>query len=102
MASNQCRSIGMSASVATAVILLCLPAILLSQSDSARPPKSRCFRPQPSAACRAYIVFELTLAARLTGTTRPHEGPAAPGTFADLRGYLALDVDRWSIVLMGM
>src|SRR5689334_1963051 len=77
-----------------ALVLLCFPTILLGQSDSARPPKSRCFRPPPPSACQAYIVFELTLAGRLTGTIRPHQGPTSPGTFADLREYLALDVGQ--------
>lgn len=67
---------------------------LFAQADSARPPKANCFRPQPAVACRAYFVFELTLATRLTGTTQPHEGPTPPGTFRDLREYLAFDVGR--------
>jgi hypothetical protein len=78
-----------------AVILICLPTVqLLGQSDSVRPPKANCFRPQPASACRAYFVFELTVAARLAGTVRPHEGSTPPGTYRDLREFLAFDVGR--------
>jgi len=85
----------MRARFLSAVILIGLPTMqLLGQSDSARPPKANCFRPQPASACRAYFVFEVTLAARLAGTIRPHEGPTPPDTYRDLREYLAFDVGR--------
>lgn len=79
----------------SAIVLFSLPITpALGQADSARPPKANCFRPQPAYACRAYFVFELTVAARLAGTIRPHEGPTPPGTYRDLREYLAFDVGR--------
>lgn len=84
----------MRARFLSAVILICFPAVLLGQSDSARPPKANCFRPQPASACGAYYVFELTVAARLAGTTQPHVGPTPPGAYRDLREYLAFDVGR--------
>ena len=74
-------------------VLICLSATqLLGQSDSARPPKANCFRPQPASACRAYFVFEVTLAARLAGTVRPHQGATPSSFYGDLREYLAFDV----------
>jgi len=77
------------------VLLFCLPTVrLFGQSDSARPPKANCFRPQPASRCRAYFVFELTLMGRLAGTHQPHEGPTPPGAYRDLREYLAFDVGR--------
>lgn len=94
MASIQARSIG-AARYLSAVILICCPLMQLpGQSDSARPPKANCFRPQPASACRAYFVFELTGATRLAGTIRPHEGATPPGSYRDLREYLAFDLGR--------
>ena len=79
----------------SAVLLIAAPtAGLHAQSDSVRPPKANCFRPQPASACRAYFVFELTVAARLAGTIRPHEGETPPGAYRDLREYLAFDLGR--------
>lgn len=76
-------------------ILICAATTrLLAQTDSARPPRANCFRPQPATACRAYFVFELSLMARLAGTHQPHEGPTPPGAYRDLREYLAFDVGR--------
>lgn len=84
----------MRARFLSAVILFCFPPMLFGQSDSTRPPKANCFRPQPASACRAYFVFELTLMGRLAGTHQPHEGPTPPGAYRDLREYLAFDVGR--------
>ena len=81
--------------ILAAILLTALPSAgLQAQSDSVRPPKANCFRPQPASACRAYFVFELTVAARLAGTIRPHEGATPPGAYRDLREYLAFDVGR--------
>jgi len=85
----------MRARLFAAIFLICLLAMQLpAQADSARPPKANCFRPQPASACRAYFVFELTVAARLAGTIRPHEGATPPGAYRDLREYLAFDLGR--------
>ena len=85
----------MRARLFAAIFLICLLAMPLpAQADSARPPKANCFRPQPASACRAYFVFELTVAARLAGTIRPHEGATPPGAYRDLREYLAFDLGR--------
>ncbi len=93
MASIQIRSIAVGG-LLSAVLLICCPTTqLFGQSDSARPPRANCFRPQPASVCRAYFVFELTVAARHAGTTRPHEG-VTPGAYRDLREYLAFDLGR--------
>jgi hypothetical protein len=85
----------MNARLFTGLTLVSLCTTPLSgQADSARAPKANCFRPQPASACRAYFVFELTLAARLAGTIRPHEGATPPGAYRDLREFLAFDVGR--------
>ena len=81
--------------ILSAILLLGLPTLeLRGQSDSTRPPKANCFRPQPATACRAYFVFELSLIARLAGTRQPHTDPVPPDAYRDLREYLAFDVGR--------
>ncbi|HVX41911.1 MAG TPA: hypothetical protein VHB25_20285 [Gemmatimonadaceae bacterium] len=59
-----------------------------------RPPRAFCFRGQPRSACRRYVVFEVTGAARVAGTDHT-SGTCFPGSLCrqrDLGGYLARDV----------
>lgn len=65
-----------------------------SSRAAAAPAASRalCFRGQPLAACRRYVVFEFTAARHVAGTTHAPSGCVVGCGQVDLGGYLAWDV----------
>src|SRR5581483_2272022 len=81
-----------------------VPAPLLAQdspasAQGARPASEFCYSSNPLPNCKSYLIFEMTGAVRLAGTTRPYStNPVyvecvGPGCRTDDRqGYLAWDV----------
>ena len=70
-----------------------------SQVGDVRHAAEFCFTSQPSPECGSYLIFEITGAARLTGTTRlyaptavPYAGCTVGCTIEDQPGYIAWDL----------